>query len=304
VKERETMDILEVHPHLYRIPLSQNIKGFGNFIGSWVFRGDVNFIVDVGPKSSAELLLEGLNLLTVNRLDFVFLTHVHIDHAGALASLIARFPEAKVICHPSGVRHLVEPENLWEGSQKVLGELALKFGKMDPVPARHLMSFEAFEREGFQIIDTPGHAPHHMSLVHGSSLFVGEAAGIFLDLDGEPYLRPATPPRFFLPETVQSIDRLLEADVQEIFYAHSGNHPDARKMLKRYRDQLFFWRDVIAEQMQDPRKEHWVDRCVAALFERDECLRGLRTLGQDEKEREFYFARNSIQGFIQYLGSG
>jgi glyoxylase-like metal-dependent hydrolase (beta-lactamase superfamily II) len=175
---------------------------------------------------------------------------------------------------------------------------------MDPVPAGHLVSFEAFKQEGFQIIDTPGHAPHHMSLVHGTSLFVGEAAGVFLDLDGEPYLRPTTPPRFFLPETVQSIDRLLKADVQEIFYAHAGNHPDARKMLKRYRDQLFFWRDVIAEQIQDPRKEDWVDRSVAALFERDPCLRGLRYLDQDEKEREFYFARNSIQGFIQYLRSG
>ena len=295
------MDILEARPHLYRIPLSQNIKGFGNFIGSWAFRGDVNFLVDVGPKSSAELLLEGLKALTINRLDFVFLTHVHIDHAGALASLIERFPKVKVICHPSAIRHLVEPEGLWEGSQKVLGDLALKFGKMDPVPASNLVSFEAFKQKGFQIIDTPGHAPHHMSLVHETSLFVGEAGGVFLDLDGEQYLRPATPPRFFLPETVASIDRLLKVDIREIFYAHQGVYPDARKMLQRYRDQLFFWRDVIAEQIQDPEKEYWVDRSLTALFERDERLRGLSHLGQDEKEREFFFARNSIQGFIQYL---
>ena len=139
------MKPVEVQPHLYRIPLCRNIDGLEGFIGSWVFDGDVTFIVDVGPRTSLSTLLDGLQELKIKRLDFIFLTHVHIDHAGATGSLIAHFPEAKVICHPLGITHLIDPQRLWEGSEEAVGELALKYGEIDPVPEQNLLSSEEFE---------------------------------------------------------------------------------------------------------------------------------------------------------------
>jgi glyoxylase-like metal-dependent hydrolase (beta-lactamase superfamily II) len=78
------MDGKKVRPHPYRIPLKQEINGFGDSIGSWASPGEPSFIVDEGPKASFEILLEGLKRLGMTSLDFVFLTHIHIDHAGAL----------------------------------------------------------------------------------------------------------------------------------------------------------------------------------------------------------------------------
>lgn len=295
------MKPFEAQPHLYRIPLCGNIDGLEGFIGSWVFDGDITFIVDVGPKTSLPTLLEGLQELGMKRLDYIFLTHVHIDHAGATSSLITCFPEAKVVCHPLGITHLIDPQKLWEGSQKVLGPLALKYGEIDPVPERNILSSDDFKSEDIRIILTPGHAAHHLSVLHHHRLFAGEAGGIFLDFGDEYYLRPATPPRFILEETVASIDKLLETQAQDIYYAHAGFHRDARKMLKRYREQLFFWRDIVAEQMKEQGKNDLIDRCISMVVERDELLRSLRIMKKEERDRESFFTRNSLLGFIEYL---
>jgi glyoxylase-like metal-dependent hydrolase (beta-lactamase superfamily II) len=179
----------------------------------------------------------------------------------------------------------------------------LKYGEIEPVPEKNLVSSERFTQEGFKLIDTPGHAAHHISLVFGDYLFSGEAAGVFLDLGNQVYLRPATPVKFILEEAVGSVDRLLEDGGREICYAHAGMHPDAKKMLKRYKGQLYHWRDVIVEQMKNPKKESLMDRCVAALVKEDESLRFLDELTKEDRERELYFTRNSIQGFIEYLTS-
>jgi glyoxylase-like metal-dependent hydrolase (beta-lactamase superfamily II) len=295
------MEIIEVGPRLHRILLPQDVKGFQRFIGSWVYDGDVTFLVDVGPRASFEKLMEGLEALNIRRLDFVFLTHIHIDHAGATGLLTARYPMVKVICHESGIKHLIDPRKLWEGSKKVLGELAVKYGEIEPVPEKYLLAADRFNQDGFRLVNTPGHAAHHISLFFGDHLFVGEAGGIFIDLDHEIYLRPATPPRFILEEAVGSIDRLLEDGDRDICYGHSGIHPDAKKMLRLYKNQLYQWRDVIAEQMKDSREESLMERCISALTERDEFLRLMTRFNDDDKEREFYYIRNSIQGFIEYL---
>jgi len=295
------MNPVEVQPHLYRIPLCRNIDGLEGFIGSWVFDGDVTFIVDAGPKTSLQYLLEGLRVLKIKRLDFVFLTHVHIDHAGATGSLIAHFPEVKVVCHPLGITHLMNPDKLWEGSKKVLGELALKYGEIDPVPEQNLLSSDEFKWKDIRIILTPGHAAHHLSVLHHHRLFAGEAGGTFLDFGDQFYLRPATAPRFILEETVGSLDRLLETQAQEIYYAHAGFHRDAKKMLKLYRKQLFLWRDVVADQLKQSDQKNLVDRCLSALLDQDELLRSLRLMEGEERDRESYFTRNSLMGFIDYL---
>ena len=300
------MKITEERPHLYLIQLDQRIEKFGTFIGSWVYDGEERFLVDVGPKASVDQLVEGLKILEIKRLDFIFLTHIHIDHAGGTGALIDQFPDSKVICHESGVQHLIQPQRLWEGSKKVLGDLALKYGEIVPVPERNLLSQEKFRREGLEVIKTPGHAAHHMSIAFKGYLFAGEAGGVYFNRGGQPYLRPATPPTFILEEAVGSIDRLLAAGAREICYAHFGIHPDADGMLKRYRNQLYLWKDVVAEQMSRAEGgdlNGLFDRCIPVLLERDELFRPFIDLGEDEKGMEVYFVKNAIQGISEYVAS-
>ena len=295
------MEIVGVRPRLYRIFLEQEIQGFQRFIGSWFVDGEQKFLVDVGPTSSIDPLIEGLKALKAERLDYVFLTHIHIDHAGGTGILLKHFPRAKVICHGSGIKHLMDPRKLWEGSQKILGDLALKYGEILPVPGEALVASKDFNENGYKLMDTPGHAPHHISLIYKDYLFAGEAGGIFLDVNGQNYLRPATPPKFVLEEAVESVDRMIGDEAQEICYAHTWIHGQGKSMLKKYKDQLYLWKEVVAEQMKEDRGGNLVDQCVAALLKKDELLWGFNDLTQDDKAREFYYIRNSIQGYVEYL---
>ncbi len=297
------MTITEVRPHLYLIGLEQKIERFGVFIGSWVYNGEEKFLVDVGPKASVEQLMEGLESLKINKLDFIFLTHIHIDHAGGTGILVNHFPDAKVICHEAGIPHMIRPQKLWEGGKKALGDLAFKYGEIEPVPENRLLSADGFKKEGFQIIKTPGHAPHHSALIYKGYLFAGDAGGIYIDLKDKPYLRPATPPRFMFEEAAESIDKLLEIDIREICYAHFGIHPDAKGMLRNYKKQLYLWRDVIAEQMKDLGEQDLVERCIPVLLERDDLFKSFKYLTEEEKGRERYFIKTCIQGISEYMMS-
>jgi glyoxylase-like metal-dependent hydrolase (beta-lactamase superfamily II) len=297
------MTITEVRPRLYLIGLEQEIKRFGIFIGSWVYDGEEKFLVDVGPRASVDQLLKGLESLKIGRLDFIFLTHIHIDHAGGTGILVNHFPDAKVICHESGIPHLAHPQKLWAGIKRVLGDLALKYGEIEPVPEERMLPPEEFRREEFQVVKTPGHAGHHISLVYQDYLFAGDAGGVYIDLGKRFYLRPATPPKFNLEEAVGSIDRLLRVKAREVCYAHFGIHPDAKGMLQRYRNQLYLWRDVIAEQMRHSDGGDVFDRSVKALLERDDLFRPFTELSEEEKEREIYFVKNGFQGISEYIAS-
>ena len=103
----------QIDSHLFLIDLPQKLEGFHNFIGAWVYRDeDVCFLVDPGPAASINALEEALRALEVTHLDFILLTHIHIDHAGGTGKILARFPGARVICHPAGIKHMVNPAKL------------------------------------------------------------------------------------------------------------------------------------------------------------------------------------------------
>ena len=91
------------------IDIKQHRPGFAHFIASWFCKGETNIVVDVGPANSVHILLESLDAMHVDRVDFVLLTHIHIDHAGGLADFLENFPMAKIVCHAMGLRHLVDP---------------------------------------------------------------------------------------------------------------------------------------------------------------------------------------------------
>ncbi len=256
------------------------------------------------PRPPSNQLLEGLESLKIDKLDFIFLTHIHIDHAGGTGVLVKRFPEAKVICHESGIPHMISPQKLWEGGKKALGDLALKYGEIEPVPENRLLSPDGFNKEGFQIIRTPGHAPHHSALIYkGVSLCRRCGGDLYRSrrispIFGPPHRRDSCSRRLS-----ESIDKLLEIDIREICYAHFGIHPDAKGMLRNYKKQLYLWRDVIAEQMKDLGEQDLVERCIPVLLERDELFKTFKYLTEEEKGRERYFIKTCVQGISEYLMS-
>ena len=284
------------------IEIKQKLPGFNQFIGSWFYRGDINFVVDVGPANSVFRLIEALTEMKVETIDYVLLTHIHIDHAGGLARFLAHFPMATVICHEKGIKHLVAPEKLWEGSAKVLGEIAEIYGRLSPVDEKYFISQNATLNKDIVVIETPGHAPHHLSFVYNGRLFVGEAGGNYLNIRGKDYLRPATPPRFHLTTFLNSIETLIQLEDMQICYAHFGKADSSHEMLKRNRDQILNWEKIIHRELSSDASD-LMERCVERLLSEDPELNAFQHLESIVQKRELFFIQNSIKGYLQYLES-
>ncbi|MCP4681764.1 MAG: MBL fold metallo-hydrolase [Desulfobacterales bacterium] len=287
------------------IKIEQDIPGFNNFIGSWVIQGDINIVIDSGPANTAGRLIDSLSSMGLDRLDYILLTHIHIDHAGALAELLDRYPRAKVICHEKGMKFLADPSKLWAGSLDVLGKVAGAFGRPGPVPRERLIPHRENPLKELLPVETPGHAPHHLSFSYGNRLFAGEAGGNYYSIKGDEYMRPATPPKFFFEVCLSSVDRMLALEDQPICYTHCGGADSSHRLLNMFREQLVRWKDIIRQLMES--REHdkdLVERCIDTLLEKDPCMKAFSELDPDSQNRERFFLANSVKGYIGFLREG
>jgi glyoxylase-like metal-dependent hydrolase (beta-lactamase superfamily II) len=298
---------IPIHPYgdrLYRVPLPVPIDGFEGFISAWVHTADPVCVIDSGPAVSSRALLAALDELGVKRLDYILLTHIHIDHAGGVRTLSDAFPEAPVVCHPKGIDHVVDPGRLWQGSLKTLGQIARAYGPIEPVQPERLCAADRLTSDLITAVPTPGHAAHHYSYLISGLLFAGEAAGNCLPLDdGECYLRPATPPRFFLETHLKSIERLIALAPERICYGHVGMQSGAQRLLAAHRDQLLRW-EALIRPFFTPRpgdEGAAMAACREHLLGNDPWLAGFASLPTAVQKRERRFIMNSIKGYWEYL---
>ena len=289
---------------LFLISLDLPDTGFTDFISVWLYRGEITCLIDVGPSSAAPDLLGALRELNINRLNYILLTHLHLDHAGAVGEIADAFSQTPIVCHPAGLPHLSEPSQLWEGTKKVLGSMALAYGPIKPVAKNRLLDVNRFQNEFITPIFTPGHAAHHVSFQAGKYMFVGETGGVHIPLpENRFYLRPATPPKFFLDICLQSVDALIARQPNSICYGHFGIQQDGAKMLELHRKQLLHWEGLIEDEIQNCSAEDRPDACLRRLLKEDPLMAHFDQLPPDIQEREKFFMRNSISGYIEYIES-
>ena len=281
------------------------MNGYENFINAWLYLGEPRFLVDVGPASTVETLFKCLEQLGVSDLDYILLTHIHLDHAGAIGEVAAKFSGTPIVCQAAGIPHLIDPKRLWEGSQKVLGETALGYGPITAVADERLVDAAEFNDPAIDVIQTPGHAVHHVSFIKDDYLFAGETAGVWMDVGsaGE-YLRPATPPRFFLDTAISSLERLIAAAPRWLCYGHFGIADSARERLERQRDQILFWEQAIGELLKGLEPADDVEeKCARMLLAEDPLVKNFDALPPVVREREAYYIRNSVRGFRGWIES-
>ncbi|MGD8389603.1 MAG: MBL fold metallo-hydrolase [Desulfobacteraceae bacterium] len=283
---------------LVEIPLDR--PGFSGFFGAWVVEGPLHLLVDVGPSRSVERFLVQLDAMGVKRIDYILLTHIHLDHTGGLARVLEAYPQARAICHRKAVPHLVDPSKLWAGSRKVLGDVADAYGPLAPVSLEALIPHDEACVPELGVLETPGHAPHHLGFTYRGRLFAGEAGGNYLSFRGKEYLRPATPPRFLLEESLESVERLLNLEDQIICYAHFGEAASSHGMLARFRDQLLRWHDLLREKAT-ARPEPGVAACAEQLLEKDPELKHFADFPPEVRARERFLMENSVRGFLGYI---
>lgn len=184
------------------------------------------------PNAKAVLKDKGLSSEDV---EYVVPTHVHLDHAGGAGAMMRDFPNARLIVHPRGVRHMVDPSKLWQGTIGVYGEERARalYGEVVPVPEERILVAEDnaeidFQGRSLLFIDTPGHARHHFCVVDRGrrAVFAGDMLGIsyrVFDSDRGPFVFPSTTPVQFEPGPFhESVDRIASFDLQYAYLAHFG----------------------------------------------------------------------------------
>lgn len=191
--------------------------------------------VDTGTTHSVPRLLAGLGEVEIapEQVDFLLLTHVHLDHAGGAGALLEHLPNAMCIVHPRGARHLVDPTRLIAGSIAVYGPQVFGqlYGEIVPIPAERVRTVEDGERltfgsREFEFLHTAGHALHHYCIVDLAAqvIFSGDAFGVsYRDFDtaaGE-FVFPTTTPVQFDPQPAhEAIDRLMSRAPRAIYLTH------------------------------------------------------------------------------------
>ena len=287
---------------LFCIDLDQPaLEGFRKFISAWLLRGEkVTAVVDPGPLSTIPHLVEELRKRNVTHLDYILLTHIHIDHAGGAGALLKTFPDARVICHPEGIKHLIAPEKLWQGSLKVLGKMAEAYGEISPIPDDRIGPPELLTSTEIEAFLTPGHAQHHVCYLHNDLLFAGEVAGVRSEVSQGIYMRPATPPRFILEVALDSVERMIALSPRRMVFAHYGLVDDALAHLEIGRKQLSLWvRGITETSGIDPsaREEGYFNWLLA----HDKVFGNLNQLPRDIAARERYFLGNTFRGMLEYV---
>jgi glyoxylase-like metal-dependent hydrolase (beta-lactamase superfamily II) len=205
--------------------------------------GDRLAFVETGTSRSVPRMLDVIADLGLGpeNVDYVIPTHVHLDHAGGAGDLMARCPNARLVVHPKGAGHMIDPSKLAAGAMAVYGEaeFALHFGTLVPIAEERVI----VAGEGMQIdlngrmltfIDTPGHANHHGCIFDARTrgFFTGDTFGISyreLDTSDGPFLFAPTTPVAFDPDAWQgSLDKILSFDPKCIYLTHYGrvDHPD------------------------------------------------------------------------------
>ena len=284
------------------------LEGFSQFISAWLYQGEkFTFLVDPGPLSTIPHLLDELKKRGVEKLDYILLTHIHIDHAGGTGELLKSFPDATVICHPQGIKHMVEPEKLWQGSLKVLGYMAEVYGEIIPVPAANIAFSEEIGDTGIRAFLTPGHAQHHLCFLFADLLFAGEVVGVRSPVASGIYMRPATPPRFMLDVALDSVDRMIKLSPRYLVIAHYGLVEPALEYLEIGRNQLKLWVEGVKKADAggtDGEGDAQVEeRLFEWLLEHDQNYRRIKELPPDIYARERYFLGNTMRGMRGYLKS-
>ncbi|WP_221461581.1 MBL fold metallo-hydrolase [Streptosporangium saharense] len=233
------------------------MAGYSGITAGYLILGDRPCLVETGTATSAPVVRDALASLGVGPGDLatIVVTHIHLDHAGGVGDLAGFYPEAEIVVHEKGARHLADPSRLMASARMVWGDkLDVLFGEMSPTEAARIRalgdtgSVDLGNGRTLSSHYSPGHAKHHVGLIDSGTgdLYVGDAAGVYLPQTGD--LRPATPPPDFDLRTALDSIALFEAlGPQRLLFSHYGPVDDVQATLERSAEELRVWVDLTRQ---------------------------------------------------------
>ena len=274
--------------------------GQQDFGAVYLIDDECKAIIETGTSWDVERILGAVRGfgLSPRDIDFLVVSHIHLDHAGGAGFLLESMPRAKVYVHERGFRHLVDPSRLVASAQAALGpEEAREFGTMRPIPADRLVAV----RDGdtldlgaheLRFLDSPGHAPHELTILDSRNgcVYTGDAAGLYFP--GDEILIPIAPaPGFDLAKNLETFERLLALEPRALLFSHYGPHARPKEAIAAQIAAYPAWSRLVLEHLA----ELGEDGVVKALY--DMSCRAAKRYPREFLERRI---RVSVTGLAAY----
>jgi glyoxylase-like metal-dependent hydrolase (beta-lactamase superfamily II) len=275
--------------------------GRGGVLGTYLIRGENSVLVDPGSTVSIAYIEKSLQKLciTSEALRFIVPTHIHLDHTAGSWRLMQAYPDTKLLVHPRGSAHMVDPSRLEAGARGLFGDAVSNYGEIRGVPEQKVTESkdgEEIDLNGVtvKVIWTPGHSSHHQCLYvpEDGTLILGDAGGHYDPLFDN--VIPTTPPPFNPVKAVESIDRLVSLEPEILCYGHFGfTDNDAVRQLEAHKHQIQLWSRIVEDGLKDQLEPEDIYEIIMA---EDPQASRARMAG-DNVERS---PSVSLMGFVRY----
>ncbi len=300
--------------NIFQIPLV-DLKTIYRSTG-YIIKEEKTILVETGAAPSNSVIqasLEELNI-QLGQIDYIAVTHIHLDHAGGAGLLMEQCPNATLLVHQRGAKHMADPEKLIAGARQVYGDLFDQlFNPILPVSEERIKVMEDGDtldlgnNRVLTFLDTPGHAFHHFVIDDPVSkgIFSGDNAGMFFrqlyDDQGISFCLPVTAPTQFVPEIMEkTTDRLINLHPEKIYFTHYGMAENGVALLQQAKKLVCFFGNDCAKHYQ---KERSFEKLFVFIKER--LYSELAALGVKgdipEKETLDNDIMLNIQGVIAYV---
>jgi glyoxylase-like metal-dependent hydrolase (beta-lactamase superfamily II) len=286
-----------------------------NRTGTYVIDEEELTLIETGPSPSLKYIKKGLETLgfSFDQVKYIIVTHIHLDHAGGAGLLLRECPNAKVVVHPRGERHLIDPSKLVAGARSIYGDsFSDIYDPIIPIPAERLMvktegdTLQIGPECTLEFYNTPGHAKHHFSIYDpvSNGLFTGDTTGVRYEQliqEGIDFYLPTTSPNHFNPnDMAESIQRIRAMNLDRIYFGHFGMTEQPDEALQQVLD----WLDVFVEEGEQVMTEGiGYDELASRLL--GHIKRHLRTKGIPDDDEIYIILNLDMQicalGIVDYF---
>lgn len=278
-------------------------------------------VIETGPTPSVPYLLAGLRSLSIDPedVDYLAVTHIHLDHSGGVGRLLQIMPKARVLVCEKGMPHLADPSRLHESAKRIYkDQLETLFGDIIPVPQDRIIPLKdgntvnIGKSRKLTAYYTPGHAGHHVAYHDDKTngLFCGEVVGLYFPVLG--IISPSTPPPSFDFAAMQeSTKKILALQPDVLYFSHFGPCNEVERCCLENITKINQWIEIIKKcENEGLDKEKTIAQVAEYALEELAGLALRRAVGTDtdDKYMEFItgFMRNRMKracapGLMMYL---
>ena len=275
------------------------MMGQPNFGAVYLIDDEEKALIETGTSNDVAAILAAVKDFGLRPpdIDYLIVSHVHLDHAGGAGFLLESMPNATVYVHERGAKHLEDPKKLVASAGQALRDMASEFGTMRPirpdrlVPVRDGTTLD-LGRRVLRFLDSPGHAPHELTIFDESNrcVYTGDACGLYFPAD-EILIPIAPAPSFDLGQNLTVFRRLMELQPRALLFSHFGLHERPPEVLRRQLVQYPAWSEIVGRKL----KELGQDAVVEELYAMS-CREARRTDPEFLRRR----IRNSVNGLAVY----